>query len=192
MEQRHPKAIRREILLFLYEYFQADPHGMATPDEFIQTGKFERDELPSNAFYLHERGLVEIMHGYAPPMFSVARITANGVDLVENERKFDQLFPESVQVESDNASEIPYLVERLAEEADLSALDGEQRNALQRDVRYLRAEFSRPENRWRYDVFATVLGWIDKYFDHAEENRLPAVALIREAVEKTRATRPPR
>ena len=75
MPASNPKAVRRFILTILYAHWKEDPHGVLTPKEIMADGTIERDDLPSNAFYLHERGYIELMVGYEPPLFAAARIS---------------------------------------------------------------------------------------------------------------------
>ena len=101
-----------------------------------------RESLIPNIHYLHDRGLVELMLGFSAPMFDGARITADGIDLVENTSEFGLRFPQSLDDEEALSAGVPVLMERLVEEADLCALDGEARRALLRDIQYLREELA--------------------------------------------------
>ena len=69
-------------------------------------------------------------------------------------------------------------VAQLVAEADFSAIDGEQRRSLLRDVQFLRDELARPPERWRAHVIHTVLGWIEESVPDAARE-LPSVQRIR-------------
>jgi hypothetical protein len=178
MDVRHPKQVRRKVLIGLYEQYRADPLNMLTPEEVMAASDITREELIGNIYYLQDRGLVELMTGYAPPLFAAARLTADGVDLVENRFEFDRRFPPALDELEDRAAILPHLLEKLAWEADFVALDGEARHALQRDVQYLRDELARPARVWRVQVITAVLTWIEERFDTPEAH-LPSVGELR-------------
>ena len=69
----HPKAVRRRILVMLYESYQVHPLQMITPAEIMEAIALSKEDLAANAYYLHDSGLVEMMMGYAPPLFAAAR-----------------------------------------------------------------------------------------------------------------------
>lgn len=183
MESRHPKHVRRELLERLYERYMRDPLDMVGPADLMENGIITRDNLIPNIHYLHDRGLVELMLGFSPPLFDGARITAEGIDLVENTSEFGLRFPEAISEDEALASGIPILMERLVEEADLCALDGEARRTLVRDIQYLREELTRPFHRWRPDVIVTVLEWIGQHF-HAGVEPLPSYEKLRKLIKK--------
>ena len=187
MGLRNPKSVRRRMLIILYERYLKDPLDMLSPSDLMEDGTISREDLVANAYYLHDRGLVELMIGYNPPMFAAARITANGIDLVENHYEFNLRFPGDLQETEETLNELPVLIERLVEEADLSPLDGEARKSLLRDVQYLRDEFARPAHRWRHEVIDTVLGWMAEPFDNVDEV-LPSLTKIQTLL-KTNANR---
>ena len=182
---RHPKSVRRRFLQVLYEHYMADPLEMVLPETFIECG-LERAELMPNAYYLADRGLIELMRGYNPFLFAGIRITSQGIDMVENHYAFNLAFPPDLGEAEECVAAIPLLVERLVEEAELSPLDGEGRKTLLRDIVYLREEVARPVERWRRDVIDTVLRWIGGYLDGHDDCFLPSLAPLKEAVEKNR------
>jgi hypothetical protein len=182
MNVRHPKSVRRHLLLILYDRYQVDPLDMLTPEEVLEYGTVDRGDLMANMHYLRDRGLVELMMGYRPPLFAAARITADGIDLVENHYEFNLRFPRSLDELEQTTVDVPVLVERLVEEAEYTALDGEKRHALQRDVQFLRDELVRPVHRWRMDVVQTVLGWIGEHCEDPEE--LPSLDHLRQALHR--------
>lgn len=161
-----------------------DPNDMLTPEDFLDSVEgLERPDLMSNAYYLRDRGFAEVMMGYNPPMFAVARITATGIDVVEDRYEFDLRFPPDISEAECAAAGVPTLMEKLVAEADFSALDGEARKCLLRDAQFLREEIARPVVRWRQDVIETVLGWMARNFETPHE-ALPSLGAFREAVRK--------
>lgn len=181
MRSAHPKSIRGRILKALYECYLADPLDMMDPQDVLDMAAIEREDLLANTHYLADRGLVELMRGYNPPLFAAARITADGIDLVENEFEFNLRFPpEPDRLENGHAG-IAVLMERLKEEAEFAPLDGEERRTLLRDVEFLRDEVARPAHRWRRHVIETVLEWIQGHVDDAAED-LPSAALLADAL----------
>jgi hypothetical protein len=188
MTTRHPKTVRRKLLRLLYETYQADPLEMLNPGEIVERSGVTRQELVPNMHYLQDRGLVELMLGYNPPLFAAARITATGIDLVENAFEFNLRFPPDLDELERGSAHVPLLIERLTQEADFAPLDGEVRQALLRDVQYLRDELARRPDRWRRDVIETVLGWMQGHFLDTEERaaeHLPSLGPLREAVRNT-------
>ena len=119
-----------------------------------------------------------------PPVSAAARITADGIDLVENHYEFNLRFPGDFQEAEETLSELPLLMERLVEEADLSPLDGEARKSLLRDAQSLRDEFARPVHRWRHEVIDTVLGWMAEPFENVGEI-LPSLTKIQALLKST-------
>ncbi|GMW02578.1 MAG: hypothetical protein AMXMBFR84_37140 [Candidatus Hydrogenedentota bacterium] len=185
MPTNSPKSIRRKILVLLYDRYQLNPLDMLTPEDFLENGSLEREGLVSNVHYLADSGLIELMIGYNPPWFAAARITAKGIDLVENQFEFNLRFPptgDSSQGAGEILIRIAWLMERLIEEAEFSALDGERRRCLLRDVQFLRDEISRPPTRWRTKVIDVVLGWIEDHFYYSEEEGLPSFVALKEAL----------
>ena len=178
MRARHPKSVRRRLLLILYQHYLRDPLQMLSPQDILADGTVRREDLLANVYYLHDRSLVELMHGYHPPMFAAVRLTATGVDLVENEFEFNLLFPPTPGELEEKGAALPALVERLVEEADFSPLDGEARKALLRDVQFLRDELARPAARWRRHVIHAVLDWMAEAVDEQDEV-LPSLGKIR-------------
>ncbi len=181
MEHIHPKTVRRRLLLFLYERYFLDPLEMLPPDELFEAQATSRRTVLPNVYYLHDRGYVELLTSYEPPLFAGARITAAGIDLVEDRYQFNLIFPPEPGAVEQEAADVPILMEKLVEEAEFSALDGEQRKCLLRDVQYLRDEVARPAERWRREVVEQVLDWIEGHFRREEES-LPSLEEMRAAV----------
>ena len=181
----HPKSIRRSLLTLLYERYQQDPLYMLNPEDFLVLDNITKQNLVPNIHYLHDRQLVELMIGYNPPLFAAARITADGIDIVENRFAFNLRFPPMLGEAEEATAEVPQLIERLVEEAELSPLDGEARKSLLRDVQYLRDEVARPVSRWRQTAIQSVLAWVAAPFDDVGEI-LPSFARLSEVLERSR------
>lgn len=178
MDTLHPKGVRRRILLVCYEHFHLDPMDMLTPEDFIQDHGFTQKELLANAFYLHDRGMVELSIGFNPPLFAGARITAAGIDLIENPVAFDRLFPAHPEGLEKEFHDIPALLERLIIEAECAPLDGDDRRTLIRDVEFLRDEVARPAIHWRTEVVEALIAWIKSGGEGVAGENLPALEQI--------------
>lgn len=181
MKSTHPKAVRRRLLELLYAAYSRNPLEMLEPADVLADGTVAREDLISNMYYLSDRGLVEMMPSYTPPMFAAVRITADGIDLVENEFEFNLRFPGEPGKLEASAANVPHLMEKLVEEADFSELDGEKRRCLLRDIQYLRDELARPAERWRGEVVRTLMRWIDAYFKNPAKE-LPSLPMLRLAL----------
>lgn len=181
MHTRHPKSIRRRLLEVMYERYLKEPLVMLEPLELMQAAGITKQELVPNIFYLHDSGLVELMTGYHQSLFASARITADGIDLVENSYEFNLRFPAAPGESEEALHEVPVFTEQLVQEVDLCPLDGEARQCLLRDVQYLRGELARPVERWRTHVIGTILEWIEGYFDDPNRH-LPSLPKLREVL----------
>jgi hypothetical protein len=181
MPIRPAKSVRRVLLLTLYQAYFEDPLNVLGPEEFLDHEAVDRQGLIANMHYLGDRGLVELKMGYQPPLFASARITADGIDLVENDFEFELRFPAEISSAELTVISVPYLVEQLVNEAELVPLDGEARRALLRDVQYLRDEIARPAGRWRTNVIEEVIGWIEAYTEGTDES-LPSLEPLRAAL----------
>ncbi|MBE0432618.1 hypothetical protein IBX73_04025 [candidate division WOR-3 bacterium] len=87
-------AIRRKILELLYENRVEHPYNRMTPGEFKEAMTIGLKELHFNIIYLEEKGYVELQKPLEGTIFVTARITAKGVDIVENEYDLNVFFPE--------------------------------------------------------------------------------------------------
>ncbi len=181
MPSENYKSVRRSLLLALYGLYRADPLKMAEPEQLITCAGDDRDTLVFNMHYLLDRGLVEMMMGYLPPLFSGARITADGIDLVENRFQFDLRFPPAPDDPDSADAELPALMARLAEEAEFSPLDGEARRALLRDVAWLQDEAARSAARRRPELMLSVLGSMAVACG-AGENAPPSLEKVRRII----------
>lgn len=181
MDIRHVKSVRRRILLLLYKHYMEDPLEILGPETFFEEEGMTREELAVAMHYLADRKLVEMMLGYNPPLFAGVRIRPEGIDLVENWFEFNLRFPEAPDDDELRLNELPVLVERLVEEADLSHLGGEARKCLLRDVQYLRDELSRPASKWRKHVIEAIVSWMEAPFAGGEES-LPSLPRVKALV----------
>jgi len=178
----HPaKSVRRILLLTLYQAYIEDPLNVLGPEDFLDHEAVDRQGLIANMHYLGDRGLVELKMGYQPPLFASARITADGIDLVENDFEFELRFPAEMSATELKVVSVPYLVEQLVNESELVPLDGEARRALLRDVQYLRDEIARPAGRWRINVIESVIEWLTAYSGDSGE-RLPSLEPLHAAL----------
>jgi hypothetical protein len=172
------KALRRMILELLYQAYLDDPLRMVEPDTFFDSPPLTRENIVPNMHYLADRKLVEMMLGYAPPMFAAARITAAGIDLVEHRFQFNLEFP---AVAGGPDAEIPALLERLVEEGDFLPIDGIARRQLLGDLQFLREELSRPVERWRPRLVRALLDAVDEHRARSGQ-RLECLERLRFAV----------
>ena len=177
MNHQHAKAVRRRILLFLYERYQQDPTEMTGPEGFINEQGFTKADLVFHMHYLSDHRLVELAMGYAPPLFAAVRLTGQGVDEVEHPFELDRRFPAAPEECGDGYGDLPVLLEHLLVEAECALLDGEARRGLLRDVLYLREEVARPVAHWWPVVLRGVLAWIAAPFEDGADE-LPSLARI--------------
>jgi hypothetical protein len=176
MRYAYFKAARRAILEALYETYITDPLATVNPDELMGMTGLNREDLVVNIHYLGDRGLVEVMIGYNPPLFTTARIRPSGIDIVEDPFRLNHEFPPANDDEATIAAELPVLVERLVAEVDLAPVTGHARQRMLRDVQFLRDELSRRPEAWRLEVIDEVSSWLENEAGHT---RLPALEEIR-------------
>ena len=176
MPRDNPKSIRRRILLDLYEVYQEQPLQMVSAEELIERTGISREVLPPNAFYLHDRGLVEMMVGYTPPLFAGIRISPRGIDLVEDRAKFDIEFPELGVAESETRAVLMPLLMRVVDEIEASAMNGARRAWLLQDVARLRDELRQPRDAWRSEHIKSLFEGFDDYFDGAAAEYIRAIS----------------
>lgn len=179
------KAVRRTLLEVLYGAYMEDPLSMVEPESFYGTPPVTPENIVVNMHYLHERKLVEMMLGYAPPMFSAARITTNGIDLVEDRFRLDLQFPKQAEDLLEGESAIPHLLQHLVAQGDLSPLDGWVRRQLLGDIQFLQEQLAQPRDQWRHEVIDGVFTWIDVR-NQASGGTLTALPLLRNAVRDVR------
>lgn len=152
---------------------------MLSPTDILDYGTIESKDLIPNAYYLHDRNLIELMIGYNPPSFAATRIAPSGIDLYEDPAKFDKLFPPKLATESPTTADIITVILQLAEEAELSSMSGQARKWLLNDINILREELTQPENYWRADKILARLQWLDGFFMHEENVSLPALETLK-------------
>ncbi len=85
--------IRRRILEIAYQHFQENPYYRITPPEFKEALNIGLKELHFNIVYLEEKGYLELQKPVEGTLFISARITARGIDLVEDEYQLNLMFP---------------------------------------------------------------------------------------------------
>jgi hypothetical protein len=85
--------IRRKILEMLFSRFKEHPYHRITPAEFKESLGINTNELNYNMIYLEGKGFVELQKPLEGNVFVGARITSQGIDLVEDEYRFNITFP---------------------------------------------------------------------------------------------------
>jgi hypothetical protein len=151
--------------MHLYETYSADPLTVVSPKELESGARIERDELMCNIFYLEERGYVECMKRYGSRLFAVARITPDGIDLVEDPGRLEALFGDrrdrpTVNVDSEISVDAADTLRRLHLVVYEQDIDADRRNALLDDLRALEFEAGRPADRRRLARISALLEWI--------------------------------
>lgn len=178
MESLHPRLVRRRILQFLYSCYLDDPLQMLTPSDILDDLGIKRSELSPSIYYLHERGYVEVMVGFNPPLFDAARISPKGIDLVENEEALDQLFPQKTSLSEATVESIQKTLLAVASEAERSDLNGVKLQWLLDDLRELRAEVQRPRQEWRVTRMHAAVRGLEEYFDGNAHGHLPSLPML--------------
>ena len=87
--------LRGCILQTLYEMFKEYPYAQVEPGQITELCRTDAKELNWNLVYLEKCGYLELGRSYDSPPFiacSVA-LSAEGIDLIENEEAFSQRFP---------------------------------------------------------------------------------------------------
>lgn len=154
---RH-KALRRTLLEYLYTRYRRNPAGMVEPVELLEDIGTDKDLLAFNMHYLADHGWVELLRGYAPPLFTAARITATGIDLVENPARFNRMLPPPSSGQADSPEgALPVVVDLLCEEALYAQVDAEYRESIDLDLAHLRHELARPPERRCSELISALL-----------------------------------
>lgn len=179
MNTATPKIIRREILGILYESYLEDPLQMLTPTDITERGSIRTKDLVSNAYYLHDLDLIELMVGYNPPLFAATRILPKGIELFEDREALDKLFPLGPSLPSGDMTQLIGLMLKLGEEADRTELQGSQKNWLLKDVERLRTLLIIPEKEWDSEDILSTLQWLDGFFMEQENVPLPSLELMK-------------
>ena len=171
--------VRREILGILYESYLEDPLQMLTPTDITERGSVRIKELVSNAYYLHDLDLIELMVGYTPPLFAATRILPKGIELFEDREALDKIFPIGPALPSGDITQLIRLMMKLGQEADQTELVGTQKDWLIKDVNRLRTLLSVPEKEWNSEDILSTLHWLDGFFMEQENVPLPSLELIK-------------
>ncbi|HPU97293.1 MAG TPA: hypothetical protein PLO53_04970 [Candidatus Hydrogenedentes bacterium] len=176
---RH-KTLRRALLEYLYVRYRQNPVGMVEPADLLEHIPTDKDLLAFNMHYLADHGWVELLRGYAPPLFTAARITATGIDLVENPGRFNRILPPSRSEQEDSPEgALPVIVDTLCEESLYAQVDAEQRDTLDMDLAYLRAELARSSARRRPELIYSIINAMATV-RNMDPQALPSLEKLRE------------
>jgi len=164
---RSNREVRRIILMYLYDRYLADPHTVLSPKQIENGAELTRHELMANIFYLEERGYVECMKRYGSRLFAAARITPEGIDLVEDMPRLMALFGDIREraapvVEGEFDVDVAETLRRLHVVVYAHVFDTDQRNAVLDDLRALEFEMGRPADRRRLARIRALLDWLDE------------------------------
>ena len=87
--------LRRCIMLMLYGIFKEFPYAVAELRQIEENCRTSTKEVNWNLVYLEKCGYVELGNAIESPPYiaSTATLTAEGIDLIENEIEFNQRFP---------------------------------------------------------------------------------------------------
>jgi hypothetical protein len=108
--------IRRKILEFAYKHYQENPYYRIIPNEFKDHLNIHLKELHFNIVYLEEKGYLELQKPIEGSLFVSARITARGIDLVEDEYQMEVHFPNqqgTAQVQINVFKEFDLIVDKI-------------------------------------------------------------------------------
>lgn len=175
------RNIRRRILLTLYDTYQTHPHSMLSPREVMDAAEVTYDGLLQNIFYLEERGFVECLKGFGTTLFGAAKLTAEGVDIVEDLKTLNELFPVQGTAPAAPADELTELFERVRIAALRAPLGQEDIDSLVEELEYVRASLSRTRTPERLTKIETFLGWISASFD-GDESVLRNISRLTELI----------
>jgi DNA-binding MarR family transcriptional regulator len=181
MDVSKNRVIRRKILLTLYEAYQTHPHTMLSPREVMDAAAVTHDGLLRNVFYLEERGFVECLKGFGTTLFGAAKLTAEGVDVVEDAQTLNELFPAEDAAPTGPADELTELFERIRIAALRAPLGQDDIDSLIEELEYLKRSLSRKTTPERMTKIETVLGWISASFD-GDESVLQDITRLTELI----------
>jgi hypothetical protein len=181
MRTENTRIVRRRIMAILYESYQKDPNQMLTPADLLADGSIPKEKLAANSYYLHDRGFIELLVGYNPPLFAAARIAPKGIDLVEDSDEFERVFALSPVAERSLTREVIPLLLQLAQQAEGVPGNGLVSQWLRDDVTRLRDELRRPQEDWDSDRILNALQWLEGSVADAPE-RLPALNALRTVI----------
>ena len=90
------RQLRRGILLALYAMFREYPYASIELSYLLEACPCTPKDLNWNIVYLEKKGLVDLdKSSDCPPYIAcTVTITAAGIDLIEDEARFNQAFPE--------------------------------------------------------------------------------------------------
>ncbi|MFC1815339.1 hypothetical protein ACFL0M_05210 [Thermodesulfobacteriota bacterium] len=91
-----PIKLRRCILKSLYDIFKEYPYAQIELAQIKELCQTSTKELNWNMVYLEKCGYIELGKSLEGPPFIAcsAVITAEGIDLIENEAEFNRRFPD--------------------------------------------------------------------------------------------------
>lgn len=94
-DSRRHIRLRGCILKTLYEMFRECPYAPVEPGQIMELCRTDAKELNWNLVYLEKCGYLELGRSYDSPPFIAcsAALTAQGIDLVENEDEYGLRFP---------------------------------------------------------------------------------------------------
>ncbi len=174
------KTLRRALLAYLYDRYRRNPAGMVEPAELLEHIPTDKDLLAFNMHYLADHGWVELLRGYVPPLFTAARITALGIDLVENPARFNRVFPPPASEQADSPEgALPVVVDLLCEEALYAQVDTEYRESIDLDLALLRRELARPPERRRAELILALIEALAAVRS-IDPQALPSIETLRE------------
>lgn len=83
--------VRHRILEILYNLAQQKPSSMMEDNSLQKLLEVSQEKMDFNALYLAEKGLVRLHWGFNKRWW--AEITAYGVDVIENKKRYSEKFP---------------------------------------------------------------------------------------------------
>jgi len=159
------RAIRRKILIALYQVYQSHPQAMLSPREVMDAAGITHHGMARNIFYLEEHGLVECLKRFGTRPFGATKLTAKGVDIVEDKNKLNELVPVNDETPIGPADELEELFERIRTDARNAPLGQEDIDSLIDELEFLQRSLMRARTDERAEKIQTVLGWIADSFD---------------------------
>ena len=105
-KEKHPRdqakpfhRIRRCLMEALYEFFKSFPYATMELRQLSEDYNIQPEDLNWNIVYLEKCGFVELAKSYSIPPFvsPSAVITAEGIELIEDEHQFNRRFPQYQQ-----------------------------------------------------------------------------------------------
>ena len=186
---RDNKQKRRTILLALYEAFEKTPQSVLTPRDIVDATGIARDELGALVCYLEERGYVECMRRFGEgTLFGGVRISADGIDVVEDPLKLDLLFPETPRDQDDRSADtdardvrIKRAVDNLYAIASSDLAEIDLKDSVAEDLSSLEWEFSRASDARRLKKILALLEFIQECFNGCPDATYHVSVLRQEA-----------